>query len=81
MEDCNDLSYAQIHWPERKIYKLSEMWKVWLRDIHDGSIFGGTTLFLTKKEAYHRMKKFDSCEIIAITRSNATEFYEGEGLD
>ncbi len=59
---------------EKKVYKLSEMWKGWV------STYTGycqTACFYAKED----ITKYYPFEfLMAITRADATEFYEGEGL-
>ncbi len=68
--------------PKRKIYKLSEIWKIWLLSTSgERTLYSWT--FLTKAEALDCAKKQldDNLDIpLAITLADATEFYEGEGL-
>lgn len=70
----------------KKQYKLSEMWKVWYRheitygvDVeHLNCMFA-----LSKAEAQviaEQMKYNDDSVPVAITRADAQEFYEGQGL-
>lgn len=69
--------------PKPKVYKLSEMWKVWMEDIHTGEIVCGNVYLKTREQAIHYADKWGANDyyILAITRGDATEFYEAEGLD
>jgi len=73
-------------WPEEpkkteKQYKLSEMWKVWAREADAIGCFDEDR-FETLEEArnWARIKLMVPDTVVAITRADATEFYEGEGL-
>lgn len=71
-----------------KTYKLREMWKVWKKDTFR---YGGENAWCIVTEVYSHLEyaklsvsqeqEMDGLEVLAITRADATEFYEGEGLD
>lgn len=61
---------------EKKIYKFSEMWIGWYYYNERGII--QTLLFENKKEVVDHTGM--TTTLLAITRADATEFYEGEGL-
>jgi hypothetical protein len=72
VEQKSEVSKTEI--AEKKVYKLSEMYKGWYRI----GMRLETTGFYNSKESV----KFGNGNLfIAITRADATEFYEGEGLD
>jgi len=72
--------------PEKKQYKLSEMWKVWFRhEITYGvDVEHLNCMFALSKTGAQviaeQMEYNDNSIPVAITRADATEFYEGEGL-
>lgn len=76
----DDITHYRIV-EERKQYKLSEMWKVWYAE--DGKVGIKTLVLETSSGADYYSDNLISngCEVLAITRADATEFYEGEGLD
>lgn len=69
-------THRDIVKPEKKTYKLSEMWKGWYYFKDRGII--QTPFFENKKEVADHTGM--TTTLLAITRANATEFYEGEGL-
>jgi len=59
---------------EKKLYKLSDMWKGWYslpRDV----IMEGDYYYQNQNDIPKHQN------LIAITPADATEFYEGEGLE
>jgi len=64
--------------PPKKHYKLSEMWKVWFMGGRDGIIVNAVFTSIVVAKSW--MGDRGSLTFIAITRADATEFYEGEGL-
>lgn len=69
----------------KKTYKLSEMWKVWHFPICGDLNFIPVRSddFRNKEEAEHFASHWSEKRdgiVLAITRADATEFYEGEGL-
>jgi len=83
-ESDEDLMRPWVEKEEKKVYKLSEMWVVWFRreDFYYDPI-SKSKLYKSKEEIIETLKnKEDSFEVpVAITRADATEFVEGEGLD
>lgn len=71
-----DLANVKEPSPEVKVYKLSEMWKVWYSGGRDGVIYH--ILFNNIVDA---RRAISSLPTIAITPADATEFYEGQGLE
>ena len=65
------------HEEPQKVYKLSEMYKVWMRTVW-GEL--GSQVYITKEGAEDYARK--CChEVIAITPADSVEFYEGQGLE
>jgi len=62
--------------PEKQTYKLSEMWIAW-EDEGDNRI-SQSSAFTVLQSAQTYAKHVDA---LALTRADATEFYEGEGLE
>ncbi len=71
----------------KKTYKISEMWRVWYRPLplHATNIGFVSELsfkiFHLEKQANAWSQNAGLVKILAITRADATEFYEGEGLE
>jgi len=70
----------------KKTYKLSEMWKGWIYDSFTTAgikyeLYKETSFFHTKEAVLKACEEAGQHELMAITRADATEFYEGEGLD
>jgi len=63
---------------DKKVYKLSEMWKGWYR--HECGVCVDVFYYETVKQAYDNEGNEQGWPVVAITRADATEFYEGEGL-
>ena len=94
-EECNHpimwrCEHCEEDKPEPKTekqYKLSEMWKVWYVG---GLMYGDAIDYLdshivfgkgdAEQLAFH-IELNDDGDVVAITRADATEFTEGEGLD
>jgi hypothetical protein len=64
--------------PEPKKYDLSQMWRGWCEGV-GGSVYASSYVHRSKSEV--RQLAPALMKIIAITRADATTFYEGEGLD
>lgn len=83
-EACKDCGDSMVKVADKKVYKLSEMWKIWCGTIKAGklTIFYRESLYYPSyKAAKRHADKFCSGEAIAITPADAQEFYEGEGLE
>ena len=69
----------------KKKYKLSEMWKVWVLSDYETykKIFAISDYFPSIDDAKNvvRGMSYPTEKALAITRADATSFYEGEGLD
>lgn len=75
------IAYRIVEEPKKK-YKLSEMWKVWHKeDCKDGDQAIYNILYSSRELAISEAKEMYRPDLLAITPANATEFYEGEGLD
>lgn len=64
--------------PEAKVYKLSEMWKVWFIPHMRPAKICQAEYYKTKEEALVETKEYNR---LAITPADATEFFEGQGLE
>jgi len=63
--------------PEKQTYKLSEMYKGWILSDPDGDLISYGTIFPDKESV---LETYESVNLVAVTRADATEFYLGEGL-
>jgi len=66
--------------PEKQTCKLSEMYVGWWRVCITGTVLRSDTHFLSVKSARNTLSGDRDGTLIAITRADATEFYEGENL-
>ena len=84
-DDSNDLMRPWVEKPEKKVYKLSEMRKVWYRNEQGSGNFRKdelhTTTLTCSAYAATQWIGYNGINVLAITRADATEFYEGEGLE
>lgn len=88
MEDFNDISYHDFIPPQqqKKVYKLSHLWKIWIRNERDNE--RDNELFIGERyyESFQGARQaasvplYRTFKVIAVTRGDATECYEGEGL-
>lgn len=60
----------------KKVYKLSDMWKGWYKE--DGRNWISCTEYFESKE--NLLKQLDKKGLLAITKADATDFYQGQGL-
>lgn len=65
--------------PDKKVYKLSEMWKVWGWSASDTNIICYGVYYQNLKDA--QCSANEDPGTIAITRADATEFFKGQNLD
>lgn len=82
--DPGDLMRPWVDKEKKKVYKLSDMWVIWFRNegfVHEP--IEKSKLYECKCEALNFVNLNDDSSIfpIAITKADATEFYEGEGLE
>jgi len=63
--------------PEPKKYDLSQMWKVWRGN--SKGVYSDGNFFYSRVTAQYAAEALT--EVLAITRADATSFYEGEGLE
>lgn len=70
-------------WVEpKKVYKLNEMWCAWINPACAGSEIYHLKFFTKKAAQEYAIILKEAGEIpVAIIRADATEFFEGEGLE
>lgn len=64
--------------PYKKVYRLNEMWCGWF--FGGKYIYRSLTAFPTRHDALVNMRG-NGDRLLAIVHADATEFYEGEGLE
>lgn len=67
--------------PEKRTYKLSEMYVGWWRVCVTGTICKSNNCYLTIDNARKTLSSDVDGELVAITKADATEFYEGQNLN
>lgn len=72
------IAYRIVEEPKKK-YKLSEMYRVWYRGAWPDSIISDGRYFFSIEDALRHTE--NNSGALAITRADATEFYEDEGFD
>lgn len=78
IKECSNCprEYPDHPLPPKKVYKLAEMYKCWMDD--EGLIEQDSVYHQTLESAQEWAEK--NPYIIAITKTDAVSFYEGEGL-
>ncbi len=68
--------------PKKKVYKLNDMWKIWWHvEDKPNQIYSAMSSDKKELELPFLSSSGKKGIILAITRADAIEFFEGEGLD